>query len=123
MPLQARKMLVNLQEASSHALDAGRVRSVLACGFYPLFGRLLPPGAGPSQRNRSTLLTGKGEKVRHTDHRQGAAGLSKVGRSILGRPSYRERRETCTPACSGGEQSCTPYAQLSAFPQIWQIRP
>ena len=87
--LQARKMLVTLQEASSHALDAGRVRSVLACGFYPLFGRLLPPRAGPSQRNRSTLLTGKGEKVRLTDQKQGAAEVSKVGGSVLERPAHR----------------------------------
>ena len=82
-------MLVNLQEASSHALDAGRVRSVLACGFYPLFGRLLPPGAGPSQRNRSTLLTGKGDKVRHTDFKQGAVKVSKIGGSIQEHPFHR----------------------------------
>ena len=90
VPLQARKMLVNLQEASSHALDAARVRSVLACGFYPLFGRLLPLGAGPSQRSRSTLLTGKGEKVGHTGYRQGAAGITNLNGSIL---EYSSRRD------------------------------
>ncbi len=99
--LQARKMLVSLQEASSHALDAARVRSVLACGFYPLFGRLLPPGSGPSQRNRSTLLTGKGEKVRHTGHKQGAAKVSQGGRSILEHPTYR--------GCRGGGHTCLPW--------------
>ena len=35
-------MVESLGSASMSAADGGLVRSVLACGFYPLVGRLLP---------------------------------------------------------------------------------
>ena len=121
VPLQARKMLVNLQEASSHALDAARVRSVLACGFYPLFGRLLPPGTGLSQRSRSTLLTGKGEKVRH--YKKVLPVFSKLDRSILEHPSHmqlRDGRHACLPwGCQGMHNK----RNAVGIPQSWQGRP
>ena len=68
--LQARGLVTNLAHASRNASDAGIVRSVLACGFYPLVGCLLPGKAkgndfqkGPSAKGKGMLVTAKNEKV------------------------------------------------------------
>ena len=62
--VQFRGLVDSLGSASLRAGDGGLVRGVLACGFYPLVGRLLPVKAkqgGP--RGKATILTAKDEKV------------------------------------------------------------
>ncbi|KAK9814740.1 hypothetical protein WJX72_010718 [[Myrmecia] bisecta] len=61
--LQTRGLVTSLQGVSQRAGEASLVRSVLACGFYPQLGHLLPPPAFGAQRKKGTILTGKGEKI------------------------------------------------------------
>ena len=66
MLLQLRGLVDTLANASINAANGGLVRSVLACGFYPLVGRLLPvKGHQGGPRSKSTIVTGKDEKVGH----------------------------------------------------------
>ncbi len=59
-----RGLVESLGSASMSAADGGLVRSVLACGFYPLVGRLLPvKGNQGGPRNKATIITAKDEKV------------------------------------------------------------
>ncbi|KAA6424000.1 MAG: putative ATP-dependent RNA helicase DHX36-like [Trebouxia sp. A1-2] len=63
--LQVRGLVESLASASMSAADGGLVRSVLACGFYPLVGRLLPvKGNQGGPRSKATIITAKDEKVR-----------------------------------------------------------
>ncbi|KAL0045428.1 hypothetical protein WJX82_006305 [Trebouxia sp. C0006] len=63
--LQVRGLVESLGSASMSAADGGLVRSVLACGFYPLVGRLLPvKGNQGGPRSKATIITAKDEKVR-----------------------------------------------------------
>lgn len=62
--LQVRGLVDSLANASMSAAHAGLVRSVLACGLYPLVARLLPlkvHQGGP--RPKATIVTAKDEKV------------------------------------------------------------
>lgn len=53
-----------MANASMSAANGGLVRSVLACGFYPLLGRLLPlKGHQGGPRPKATIVTAKDEKV------------------------------------------------------------
>lgn len=65
--MQFRGLVDTLPNASINAANGGLVRSVLACGFYPLVGRLLPLKGGPQRgpRGKATIVTGKDEKVWH----------------------------------------------------------
>ncbi len=59
-----RGLVESLGSASMSAADGGLVRSVLACGFYPLVGRLLPvKGNQGGPRSKATIITAKDEKV------------------------------------------------------------
>ena len=58
--LQYRGLVDSLASASVNAADGGLVRSVLACGFYPLVGRLLP---AKHRHQAATVITAKIEKV------------------------------------------------------------
>ena len=58
--LQYRDLVDILPRASVNAADGGLVRSVLACGFYPLVGRLLPQ---KHRHQAATVITAKEEKV------------------------------------------------------------
>ena len=59
-----RGLVESLGSASTSAADGGLVRSVLACGFYPLVGRLLPvKGNQGGPRSKATIITAKDEKV------------------------------------------------------------
>ena len=59
-----RGLVESLGSASLSAADGGLVRSVLACGFYPLVGRLLPvKGNQGGPRSKATIITAKDEKV------------------------------------------------------------
>ncbi|KAK9835371.1 hypothetical protein WJX81_005267 [Elliptochloris bilobata] len=63
--LMARGFTASLASASRNAADAGLVRSVLAAGFYPQVGRLLPASDGAGrERKGAVILTAKQEKVR-----------------------------------------------------------
>ncbi len=63
--LQFRGLVDSLPSASVNAVDGGLVRSVLACGFYPLVGRLLPvKGNQGGPRSKAAIITAKDEKVR-----------------------------------------------------------
>lgn len=63
--VQLRGLVDTLANASINASNAGLVRSVLACGFYPLVGRLLPvKGNQGGPRSKAMIVTAKGEKVR-----------------------------------------------------------
>ncbi len=62
--VQVRGLVESLGSASMSAADGGLVRSVLACGFYPLVGRLLPvKGNQGGPRSKATIITAKDEKV------------------------------------------------------------
>ena len=62
--VQVRGLVESLGSASTSAADGGLVRSVLACGFYPLVGRLLPvKGNQGGPRSKATIITAKDEKV------------------------------------------------------------
>ncbi len=62
--MQVRGLVESLGSASMSAADGGLVRSVLACGFYPLVGRLLPvKGNQGGPRSKATIITAKDEKV------------------------------------------------------------
>eukprot|EP00884_Botryococcus_braunii_P000922 jgi/Botrbrau1/10830/Bobra.0025s0009.1 len=65
--LTSRGFFRSLEDVSVNARDNGLVRSVLACGFYPQVGRLLPslrPVQGrPPGRRQAVILTPKEEKV------------------------------------------------------------
>lgn len=62
--LQLRGLVDSLANASMSAASGGLVRSVLACGFYPLLGRLLPlKGHQGGPRPKATIVTAKDEKV------------------------------------------------------------
>ena len=62
--LQLRGLVDSLANASMSAANGGLVRSVLACGFYPLLGRLLPvKGHQGGPRPKATIVTAKDEKV------------------------------------------------------------
>ncbi|KAL4451226.1 hypothetical protein ABPG77_009298 [Micractinium sp. CCAP 211/92] len=61
--LVSRGFVQSLEAASTNAQRSDLVRAVLACGFYPHMGRLLP--LPPNDRKaRTSVLTRKGEKVR-----------------------------------------------------------
>lgn len=63
--LQHRGLVDSLAAASVNAADGGLVRSVLACGFYPLVGRLLPqPKGWGGPAAKTALITAKDEKVK-----------------------------------------------------------
>ncbi|KAL3133848.1 hypothetical protein ABBQ32_008317 [Trebouxia sp. C0010 RCD-2024] len=63
--LQLRGLVDTLANASMSATNGGLVRSVLACGLYPLVGRLLPTkGHQGGPRPKATIVTAKDEKVR-----------------------------------------------------------
>lgn len=62
--LQLRGLVDTLANASMSATNGGLVRSVLACGLYPLVGRLLPTkGHQGGPRPKATIVTAKDEKV------------------------------------------------------------
>ena len=62
--MQVRGLVESLGSASMSAADGGLVRSVLACGFYPLVARLLPvKGNQGGPRSKATIITAKDEKV------------------------------------------------------------
>ena len=61
--MQGQGLVESLATASLTAADGGLVRSVLACGFYPLVGRLLAPKAKGGPHSKATILTAKNEKV------------------------------------------------------------
>ena len=65
--MQARGLVTTLAAASWRAQDFGVVRSVLACGMYPLVGRLLPSlktrQAGRRDHSQAVIVTAKAEKV------------------------------------------------------------
>lgn len=64
-----RGLVDSLGSASMSAADGGLVRSVLACGFYPLVGRLLPvKGNQGGPRSKATIITAKDEKVNVLPH-------------------------------------------------------
>ena len=67
---QARGFVTTLQAASWRASDAGIVRCVLACGMYPLVGRVLPPvqsGGKQGGKGPAIIITSKADKVLHAD--------------------------------------------------------
>ncbi len=67
--VQLRGLVESLGSASMSAADGGLVRSVLACGFYPLVGRLLPvKGNQGGPRSKATIITAKDEKVNVLPH-------------------------------------------------------
>ena len=67
--VQVRGLVESLGSASLSAADGGLVRSVLACGFYPLVGRLLPvKGNQGGPRSKATIITAKDEKVSVLPH-------------------------------------------------------
>ncbi|KAL4422956.1 hypothetical protein ABPG75_009153 [Micractinium tetrahymenae] len=61
--LVARGFVESLEAASANAQRSDLVRAVLACGFYPHVGRLLPLPPN-DKKARTSVLTRKGEKVR-----------------------------------------------------------
>ena len=62
--MQLRGLVDTLANASMSAANGGLVRSVLACGLYPLVGRLLPlKGHQGGPRPKATIVTAKDEKV------------------------------------------------------------
>ncbi|KAK9807916.1 hypothetical protein WJX73_001801 [Symbiochloris irregularis] len=89
--LQARGLVASVQAASWRAADLGVVRSVLACGLYPLVGRLLPrQGAaakGTRERSGASILTSKAEKA--------AIHLGSVNTSLTFPPQSRDGRQEC----------------------------
>lgn len=71
--MQTQGLVENLATASLNAANGGLVRSVLACGFYPQVGRLLPPkGNQGGPHSKAVILTARDEKVgitkRHPQH-------------------------------------------------------
>lgn len=62
--MQSQGLVESLETASLNAANGGLVRSVLACGFYPLVGRLLPPkGNQGGPHGKAVILTARDEKV------------------------------------------------------------
>ena len=60
--VQLRGLVESLGNASMNAGNGGLVGCVLACGLYPLVGRMLPMKAKHGAR-RATVITAKDEKV------------------------------------------------------------
>lgn len=62
--MQSQGLVESLDTASLSAANGGLVRSVLACGFYPLVGRLLPPkGNQGGSHGKAVIITARDEKV------------------------------------------------------------
>ena len=65
--MQTQGLVESLATASLNAANGGLVRSVLACGFYPQVGRLLPPkGNQGGPHGKAVILTARDEKVGFT---------------------------------------------------------
>lgn len=62
--LTARGFVRSLESASKHAHRIDLVRAVLACGFYPSMGSVIPSHPNQKEARSASLMTKKDDKIR-----------------------------------------------------------